>query len=161
MTITTGYRVRALPAATLDTVRRTGLDAADRPVEALAAGGGEPLRCCLRDAVAGEALLLFGYAPPGAAGPYREIGPVFAHADVCSGPDPAAGHPAGWRGRPQVLRAYDQQGRIHGGRQHDGTDPEAVIAELFADPAVRELHSRNLVYGCFMFAVERADDTPA
>lgn len=56
-----------------------------------------------------------------------------------------------------MLRAYDRQGRIHGGRLHDGTDPEEVISELFADPAVHQLHSRNVVYGCFMFAVERAD----
>ncbi|RLP92951.1 DUF1203 domain-containing protein [Micromonospora sp. BL4] len=156
MTTTRTFRVRALPAATLETVRRTGRDAADRPVEALVAGGGEPLRCCLRDAEAGESLLLFGYAPPGAAGPYREVGPIFAHAAACRGPEPADGHPPAWRGRPQVLRAYDRRGRIHGGRLHDGTDPETVIAELFADPAVHQLHSRNVVYGCFMFAVERA-----
>ncbi|MET8467451.1 DUF1203 domain-containing protein, partial [Micromonospora zamorensis] len=80
MTNSTTFRVHALPAAALDTVRRTGRDAADRPVESLRAGGGEALRCCLRDADEGEDLLLFGYAPPGAAGPYREIGPVFAHA---------------------------------------------------------------------------------
>ncbi|SCF10926.1 Protein of unknown function [Micromonospora coriariae] len=156
MTTSTDFRVRAMPAGTLDVVRRTGRDAADRPVEALPAGGGEPLRCCLRDAEAGEELLLFGYAPPVAAGPYREVGPVFAHAVACPAPEPTGGHPPDWRGRPQVLRAYDRQGRIHGGRLHDGTDPEAVIAELFADPAVHQLHSRNVVYGCFMFAVERA-----
>ncbi|MEU5908641.1 DUF1203 domain-containing protein [Micromonospora sp. NPDC047527] len=150
------FRVHALPAAALDTVRRTGRDAADRPVEVLAAGGGEPLRCCLRDAEQGEELLLFGYAPPVAAGPYREVGPVFAHAAACPGPASAGGHPPAWRGRPQVLRAYDRQGRICGGRLHDGTDPEAVIGELFADPAVHQLHSRNVVYGCFMFAVRRA-----
>lgn len=157
MTNSTTFRVLALPAGALDTVRRTGRDADDHPVEALAAGGGEPLRCCLRDAEAGEALLLFGYRPPAAAGPYREIGPVFAHASACPGPDGPGVHPPAWRGRPQVLRAYDRQGRIHGGRLHDGTDPEAVIAELFGDPAVHQLHSRNVVYGCFMFAVERAD----
>ncbi|WP_406084282.1 DUF1203 domain-containing protein [Micromonospora zamorensis] len=156
MTNSTTFRVHALPAAALDTVRRTGRDAADRPVESLRAGGGEALRCCLRDADEGEDLLLFGYAPPGAAGPYREIGPVFAHATACPGPDPAGGHPQAWRGRPQVLRAYDRQGRICGGRLHDGTDPEGVIAELLADPTARELHSRNVVYGCLMFVVRRA-----
>jgi len=156
MTNSTPFRVHALPAETLDTVRRTGRDAADRPVEVLRAGGGEPLRCCLRDAEAGEGVLLFGYAPPVAAGPYREVGPVFAHAVACPGPRSAGGHPPAWRGRPQVLRAYDRRGRIHGGRVHDGTDPEAVIAELFADPEVYQVHSRNVVYGCFMFAVDRA-----
>ncbi|MET7958838.1 DUF1203 domain-containing protein [Micromonospora zamorensis] len=156
MTNSTTFRVHALPAAALDSVRRTGRDAADRPVEARRAAGGEPLRCCLRDAAEGEELLLFGYAPPGAAGPYREIGPVFAHAAACPGPDPAGGHPPAWRGRPQVLRAYDRHGRICGGRLHDGTDPEGVIAELLVDPTARELHSRNVVYGCFMFVVRRA-----
>ncbi|MCX5065096.1 DUF1203 domain-containing protein [Micromonospora lupini] len=156
MTTTATFRVHAVPASALDLVRRTGRDAAGHPVEACLAGGGEPLRCCLRDAEAGEALLLFGYAPPIDAAAYREIGPVFAHAAACPGPDHAGGHPPAWRGRPQVLRAYDRQGRICGGRLHDGTDPEAVIAELFADPRVRQLHSRNVVYGCFMFIVERA-----
>ncbi|TNH25251.1 DUF1203 domain-containing protein [Micromonospora orduensis] len=158
MTNSTTFRVHTLPAAALDTIRRTGRDDAGQRVEALPAGGGEPLRCCLRDAEQGEELLLFGYAPPGAAGPYREIGPVFAHAATCAGPDAAYGHPPAWRGRPQVLRAYDRQGRICGGRLHDGTDPESVIAELFADPAVCQLHSRNVVYGCFMFVVRRPAD---
>ncbi|MEV4120267.1 DUF1203 domain-containing protein [Micromonospora sp. NPDC049645] len=151
----TSFRVHAVAAATLDEIRRTGRDAADQAVESVVAGGGEPLRCCLRDAEEGEELALFGYAPPGTAGPYREIGPVFAHAAACSGPDGAGGHPAAWRGRPQVLRAYDREGRICGGRLHDGADPETVIAELFADASVWQLHSRNVVYGCFMFAVRR------
>lgn len=151
----TRFLVRPLSAAVLADARRTGRDAAGQPVRRFTAEGGEPLRCCLRDATAGEPLLLFGYAPPTAAGPYREVGPVFAHDADCPGPDPVGGYPADWRGRPQVLRAYDRRGRIHGGRLHDGTDPESVIAELLADPAVRQLHSRNVVYGCFMFVVER------
>ncbi|MEU4681241.1 DUF1203 domain-containing protein [Micromonospora sp. NPDC023737] len=158
MTKPNGFVVRPLPSDLLHVVRRTRRDAADRPVEATTAGGGEPLRCCLRDAAPGEALLLFGYAPPTAEGPYREIGPVFTHAAACPGPGPTDAYPAAWRGREQILRAYDRQGRIHGGRRHDGFDPEPVIAELLADPAVRQLHSRNVVYGCFMFAVERADE---
>ncbi|MET8529317.1 DUF1203 domain-containing protein [Micromonospora sp. NPDC005172] len=156
MTTTATFLVHAVPAAALDLVRRTGRDAAGQRVEGRLAGGGEPLRCCLRDAEAGEAMLLFGYAPPIRAVAYREIGPVFAHAAACPGPAHGGGHPPDWRGRPQVLRAYDRQGRICGGRLHDGTDPEAVIAELFADPQVHQLHSRNVVYGCFMFVVERA-----
>ena len=29
------------------------------------------------------------------------------------------------------------------------------IARLFADPETMQLHSRNVAYGCFMFAVTR------
>ncbi|MCW3815150.1 DUF1203 domain-containing protein [Micromonospora sp. DR5-3] len=155
--MTTGirYLIEPMPGEALAEVRRTGRDASGQPPERRTAEGGEPLRCCLRDATAGEPLLLFGYAPPLPAGPYREVGPIFAHDADCPGPDHGTGYPADWRGRPQVLRAYDRRGRIVGGRHHDGGDPERVIAELLADPAVDRLHSRNVVYGCFMFVVAR------
>ncbi|SBT39937.1 DUF1203 domain-containing protein [Micromonospora auratinigra] len=151
----TAYLVQPLPSGVLAEVRRAGVDAGGAPVERSRAAGGEPLRCCLRDARPGEPLLLFGYAPPLPPGPYREVGPVFAHDAECPGPAEVTGYPAAWRGRTQVLRAYDGRGRIVGGRLHDGTDPEPVVAELLADPSVALLHSRNVVYGCYMFAVVR------
>ncbi|GAA3756214.1 DUF1203 domain-containing protein [Micromonospora maritima] len=154
-TTRTAFLIRPLPADVLADLRRTGRDDGGQPPERHRAGGGEPLRCCLRDAGAGEMLLLFGYAPPLPPGPYRELGPIFAHDSDCAGPARVSAYPVGWRGRPQVLRAYDRRGRIVGGRQHDGSAPEAVIAELFADPAVDVLHSRNVVHGCWMFAVGR------
>ncbi|MFG3601219.1 DUF1203 domain-containing protein [Micromonospora chersina] len=154
-TTRTRYVIRPVPAEVLADLRRTGRDASGQPPERCCAEGGEPLRCCLRDATAGEALLLFGYAPPLPPGPYREVGPIFAHAVDCPGPADPTAYPPDWRGRPQVLRAYDRRGRIVGGRRHDGDDPEAVVAELLADPAVDRLHSRNVVYGCWMFTVVR------
>lgn len=154
-TTRTRYVIRPVPAEALADLRRTGRDASGQPPERCCAEGGEPLRCCLRDATPGEALLLFGYAPPLPPGPYREVGPIFAHAVDCPGPADPTAYPTDWRGRPQVLRAYDRRGRIVGGRRHDGEDPEAVIAELLADPAVERLHSRNVVYGCWMFTVAR------
>jgi Protein of unknown function (DUF1203) len=153
--IRTAVRVHALPVETLQAVRASGLDAAGHAVECLTAAGGEPLRCCLRDARAGENLILFGYTPPLPASPYQEVGPVFAHAAACAGPTHDGGYPAAWQSRPQVLRAYDRRGWIHDARVHDGADPEKVIEELFADPAVVQLHSRNIAYGCFMFQVTR------
>jgi hypothetical protein len=166
------FRVRALPAqlldevrasgldevraSGLDEVRASGLDVSANPVEHVVAGGGEPLRCCLRDAAAGEDLILFGYQPPRPAGPYREIGPVFAHATACAGPGASTGYPRGWYGRPQVLRAYDRRGWIHPAtRVHDGSDPESVIAAILEDPEVVEIHSRNVAYGCYMFTITR------
>jgi hypothetical protein len=55
-----------------------------------------------------------------------------------------------------VLRAYDERGRIHPAtRVHDGADPEREIADVLAQPGVVAVHSRNIAYGCFMFAVTR------
>ncbi|MCZ2524748.1 DUF1203 domain-containing protein [Streptomyces sp. HB2AG] len=151
------FRFLPIPAEALDAVRTGAADASGAPVEHAAAGGGEPLRCCLRDAAPGEELILFGYALPLPAGPYREVGPVFAHAHPCAGPVDTAVHPPDWRGRPQVLRAYDARGRIHdASRVHDGRDPEKVLAGMFADPGVVRIHSRNIVRGCYMFTVVRA-----
>ena len=121
------------------------------------AGGGEPLRCCLRDATAGERIVLFNHTPPlPAPSPYEERGAVFTHADPCPGPASLTTYPSDWVGRPQALRAYDARGWIHPSTHvHDGTDPEAAIAAVFAHEEVVEAHSRNLAYGCYMFRITR------
>jgi hypothetical protein len=147
--------IHAIDPGTLESVRGTGTDVSGNAIEAVTAGGGEPLRCCLRDAVAGERLILFGYEPVLPPSPYREIGAVFAHAERCDGPA-GTGYPQDWRGRSQVLRAYDARGRIHPAtRVHDGSDPEGVLAAILREPAVVRVDSRNVAYGCFMFTVTR------
>lgn len=155
-TLTRDFLIRALPADVLDRARTGWSDASGSPAEHVTASGGEPLRCCLRDARPGEDLVLFAYAPPDTAGPYQEVGPVFAHAEPCGGYAGTDRYPPEWLGRPQVLRAYDSRGRIHEAtRVHDGFDPEAEIAEVLGRPGVVAVHSRNVAYGCFMFAVTR------
>ena len=80
------------------------------------------------------------------------------HSGTCTGPGSSPGYPADWRGRPQVLRAYDERGWIHPAtRVHDGTDPERELTEVLATPGVVEVHSRNVAYGCWMFAAVPAD----
>jgi hypothetical protein len=151
------FRVHALAAEVLDSVRASGVDAFGNRAERIIAEGGEPLRCCLRNAEAGEGLLLFGYQPPLPASPYREAGAVLAHAEPCAGPAEADSYPPDWRGRPQVLRAYDDRGWIHDATTvHDGHDPEEAIAQLLAEPDVVQVHSRNIAWGCYMFAITRA-----
>lgn len=149
------FEVHAIPNEILNRVRRDIANMPGTDVVQLTAEGGEALRCCLRDAGPGERILLFNYEPPVPHSPYREMGAVFAHAEACDGPE-HGGYPAGWRGRPQALRAYDARGWIHPNtRVHDGADPEAALAEVLADPAVVQVHSRNLAYGCFMFQITR------
>ncbi|MFC7494902.1 MULTISPECIES: DUF1203 domain-containing protein [unclassified Nocardioides] len=145
--------IHALPTAVLEQMR--GTDPV-LPVERVVAAGREPLRCCLRGARDGEALLLAGYEPPLPASPYVEKGAVFVHAEPCDGPADD-GYPRDWVRWPQVLRAYDERGWIHPAtRAHDGTDPAAELAAVLAEPGVVVVHSRNVAYGCYMFAAARA-----
>jgi hypothetical protein len=126
MSTTMSYYIRPIEAAHLDAVRSSGLDASGTPVVRLIDAVGEPMRCCLRDALPGEECILFGYeAPiPGEASPYREIGAVLAHAYPCGGPSDLGSYPEDWYGRPQVLRAYDARGWIHPATTtHDGSTP--------------------------------------
>ncbi|MEE6261814.1 DUF1203 domain-containing protein [Plantactinospora sonchi] len=155
-TKTTAFRVRTISRSELDRVRASGRDASGHPVERQTAEGGEQLRCCLRPAEPDEPIMLFGYQPPMPASPYRETGAIYAHAEPCGGPSGSDGYPPAFRGRRQVLRAYDSRGWIRTARVHDGADPEAVISDLFTDPEVVELHSRNVAWGCYTFTVERA-----
>jgi Protein of unknown function (DUF1203) len=57
--------------------------------------------------------------------------------------------------KPQVLRSYDRRGWIRDAVVHQGSNAEAEIARLLADPETVQLHSRNVAYGCFMFVVTR------
>jgi hypothetical protein len=151
------FTIHHVDEAVLAQVRQSGRDVSGNPVVTVTTEGGEPLRCCLRDAKPGERAILFGYEPVIPASPYREIGAVFAHAEACGGPDFETGYPPQWRGRRQVLRAYDERGWIHPStRDHDGSDPESVIAGILANPDVVQIHSRNVAYGCYMFTIVRS-----
>ena len=150
--------MHALPEQLLDRVRADGRDVSGNPVERMTATGGEPLRCCLRNADPGEEVMLFGYEPPLPASPYREIGAVFAHTRPCH-PVLDGRYPPAWYERVQVLRAYDRRGWIHpASRLHSGGDLHEAITEIFTAPDVHQIHSRNVSYGCYLLAITRVDE---
>jgi uncharacterized protein DUF1203 len=151
------FVVSPIPAERLDAMRRDGTDdAGERLRPFIADEDGAPLRCCLREARAGEHLLLVAYRPAGTAGAYREVGPVFVHASPCAGyPEPGS-YPAGFRDLQQALRAYDREGRIIDACLVDGLHAEAGIEQLLTRPHVATVHSRNVLYGCYMFAIDRS-----
>jgi hypothetical protein len=146
---------QAIPAAELDAIRTAGRDEAGNPLEVqVHRDGGAPLRCCLREARAGDRLLLIAYTPPGSAGAYAERGPVFIHAERCGGYPTPDQYPPELAGRQQVVRAYDQQGRIADGvLAADEKQAAVIIAELLARPEVELVHLRNVGYGCYNFSV--------
>jgi hypothetical protein len=151
--------IRALDETVLAAVRSPTRASASPARVAMEAEGGEPLRCCLRNAQPSEEIILFGHSPALPVSPYQEVGPVFAHARACGGPAFHDTYPPEWVGRRQILRAYDRRGWIHPAScEHDGFDALATLEAVLAHPEVVEVHSRNVVYGCYMFAATRRDE---
>ena len=144
-----------IPAARLDEIRSRGADDLGNPVEAAAAAGdGEPLRCCLRYAVAGEAIALISYSPEG-QGVWREVGPVYVHADGCLGPTTTS-LPQELRGGPRVLRAYRPDGSMNYEQNTlvpEGEDIEIELRRLLGDPEVSKVHVRTVLPQCYLFSV--------
>jgi hypothetical protein len=102
MTTKKAFQTHPIPGTVFDEIRASGVDPSGCPIERVVADGGEPLRCCLRDACPGEQAILFGYEPPPPRSPYRETEAVFAHAQRCAGPADTEEYSLSWRGRPQV-----------------------------------------------------------
>jgi hypothetical protein len=153
-----GLVFEPIPPGRLQEIRAAGVDeAGNRLSVQTAAGGGSPLRCCLRESAPGERLLLIAYTPPGTRGAYAERGPVFIHAEPCGGYLSPDRYPPALSHRQQVARAYDREGRIADGvLVADGERAMTVIRELLARPDVAIVHLRNVGYGCYNFAVRRA-----
>jgi hypothetical protein len=151
------FRIHALPDSYLERIRARGIDDFAHPVVASRERAGAPLRCCLREAAAGEAVALIAYQPSTLGGPYAEIGPIFVHANPCAGYPDTGRYPQAFRHRRQVLRVYDAEGsQIYDlNRIVEGHDAEVTITELLARHQVSYLHSRNVLAGCYMFNITR------
>jgi hypothetical protein len=146
-----------VPPARLQEIRAAGADEAGNRLAVQAdPAGGLPLRCCLRESAPGERMLLIAYTPPGTRGAYAERGPVFIHAEPCRGYLTPHQYPPALSHRQQVVRAYDQDGRIAAGvLASDGEHAMTVIRGLLARPDITLAHLRNVGYGCYNFAVRR------
>ncbi|GAA3892123.1 DUF1203 domain-containing protein [Saccharothrix violaceirubra] len=144
-------RIHALPEAVVERARASA--GVDEFHELRDEAVGAPLRCCLRRAGEGEAVVLFRYSPTAGTGPYAELGPVFVHAEPCGGLDRDDVFPEAFRHSPRVFRAYGPEGRIEGGRVVEVGSLDAELARMLDDPAVVEVQVRSASHGCFLFAV--------
>jgi Protein of unknown function (DUF1203) len=149
--------VHPIDPARLDDVRRNGEDTSGNPFTVFAASGdGEPLRCCLRFARAGEQIALISFAPFVEQSVWREVGPAYVHAARCEGyaewrlPDEL-------RRGPRVLRTYRADGTMD--YEHNtlvgDEDLEPVLDRLLAEPEVATVHVRTVLPQCFLYAVTR------
>lgn len=153
----TSFRTHPIDPERLDALRQAGTDGHGNPfVPYAATGDGEPLRCCLRYARAGEPIALISYAAFEQASPWREVGPVYVHAQRCEGYD-AAGLPDHLRQGPRVLRTYRSDGTMNYDHHTlvGDEDIEPFLDKLLAEPDVATVHVRTVLPQCYLYAVTR------
>lgn len=116
---------------------------------------GYPCRVSLADAEVGESLILLPYEHHAADSPYRASGPIYVR-EAGTQAHPAVDEvPAFFRHRQLSARAYSSKGMMRDAAVFRGTELEASLETLFADPKVAYVHLHNAQPGCFMARVDR------
>ena len=156
MTQTRTFTVHAIAPERLAAIRADRADGHGNALVPFAAGGGEPLRCCLRCAAVDESIALISYAPFETPSPWREVGPVYVHADHCDGYDTRSELPTQLRTGPRLLRTYRADATMnyeHNTLVADGEDIEATVTALLAEPDVARVHVRTVLPQCFLYEI--------
>jgi hypothetical protein len=113
-----------------------------------------PCRHCLRDAEPGEPMLLASHSPFALPGPYKEVGPVFVHAEACAR---FAGRdlPLQLRRRLLAVRGYDRAQRLVDAAVVEGAVLDGELDRLLARDDVDFVHVRFARAGCFAVCIVR------
>jgi hypothetical protein len=110
----------------------------------------------LRDAEAGETLLLLNYEHLAVATPYRSRYAIYVREYAEEARVPVNEVPDVLRRRLLSLRAFDKQGMLLEADVADGRDIEPHIERMFEQRGVEYLHVHNAKPGCFAARVDRA-----
>lgn len=104
-------------------------------------------------------IALISYAPFEHASPWREVGPVYIHAEACGGYLAGAELPSQLRSGPRLLRTYhadDTMNYAHNTLVEDGEDIEVRLNQLLSLSDVATVHVRTVLPQCFHYAVTTA-----
>ena len=115
---------------------------------------GFPDRIELRDADAGEALLLVNYIHQPAATAYRASHAIFIREGAGVAFNAIDTVPEAIRRRPISLRGFDAGGNMVDAALVDGAALAAAIDAMFAGPAAY-LHAHYAVRGCYAARIDR------
>ncbi|WFU49650.1 DUF1203 domain-containing protein [Sinorhizobium terangae] len=148
-----------MPHNHAERLRGSALDAyGNQPERRISDGDGIPCRYCLRNVDRGEPYLVLAYRPFASAQAYAETGPIFLHADECTGHDGQSLPPILAASKEYLLRGYGGDDRIVYGTG-------GVIAaerlteraeELLARTDVDYVHVRSAKYNCYQCRIEIA-----
>jgi hypothetical protein len=117
---------------------------------------GYPDRVELRDAEAGEPLLLLNHVHQDANTPYRASHAIFVREGAVRAYDAIDTVPEAMRVRPLSLRAFDAQHLMVDADLIEGRDAGRLIEKLFADERVAYIQAHYAKRGCYAARIERA-----
>jgi hypothetical protein len=149
-----GFTFHALPPALADDARRTAIERGGAVTVAGDGDGPYPVRCCLRDAEAGEGVLLLSAQPVTATSPYAAPGPIYLHQHPCEGYQPAGDVPEILQKRLLSVRAFDSAHMMTGTEVVQGADLEPAAERLLAISGTAYLHVHFAGAGCFACRIE-------
>ncbi len=120
-------------------------------------GGRAPCRVSLRDAEAGERLVLVNHAHlTDPTSPYRAQGPIFVREEAVRAEPVTGPAPEMLRKRTLSLRVYDERSMMIDGQVIEGVDLDASLAAWFENPAVAQAHIHLASRGCYLARAVRA-----
>src|SRR5688500_2972228 len=126
-----------------------------RARRAVVNGSGFPERIEMRDAQAGETLLLVNFEHQSADTPYRASHAVYVREGATE--RWVGDHlPEVIRRRLLSLRGCPADGSMLDADVVEGSEAEPVIERLFGDPAVAYIHAHYAKPGCYAARIDRA-----
>jgi hypothetical protein len=118
-------------------------------------GPGFPERVELRDAEAGETLLLVNFEHHSADTPYRSSHAIYVREGATRAW--SGDHlPEVMRKRLLSLRGFSSEGLMVDADVVEGREAEPVIERLFADPDVAYIHAHYARPGCYAARIDRS-----
>jgi hypothetical protein len=128
---------------------------AHNAVRVTATGPGYPCRVSLRDADAGERLILVNHVSHDVATPYRSSYAIYVR-ELAEAPPPLIDTtPPVFEGRQIALRAFDATGMLRTAVVAQPGEADEKIRALFAIDDVAYIHAHNAAHGCFAARIER------
>jgi hypothetical protein len=117
---------------------------------------GYPDRIELRDAGAGETVLLLNYLHQPAATPYRASHAIFVREGAEAAFDATGEVPPSLRTRTLSLRGFGADHFIVDADLAEGAALEAAIERFFANPGIAYVQAHYAKHGCYAARIDRA-----
>jgi hypothetical protein len=116
---------------------------------------GFPCRITLKDAEAGEPLILFNFVSHDVETPFRTAYAIYVRETAREAAIYEDRIPPLFERRILGLRGFDSDGMLCKALLALPGEADQRIREMFADPGVATVHAHNAAHGCFLACIER------